>query len=198
MALLKDRTLILMIGASSVIIFLMAIAFVMVVSVDGYGISPSPVISVSPNPAFYGQTITVWGQNFTPNKKAFLYQIIGDMNGNNSGSVKTDYTSNVDTNGNTTWIINEIIPYPGMTINATTIYAQDSSIVGNRSNTITLTLIADPCITPIPTLPNPTPMIPTISDMPTPPSPAFSMGMTVIVLITISIILLTTERSKKK
>ena len=208
MGLFMDRKLISITGTSLVIVILIATAFIMTVSVDGYCITPSPVISASPNPAFYGQNITVLGQYFTPNTRAFLYQEQGGLNGNISWSSKAGYTADVDKNGNTSWVLMEQVPYPEMIPKSTIIYGQDVSIVGRMSNTISLTLVVNPCITPIPALPLPTVVpspssiaIPFVSDMPTPPqppSPAFPIDTTVIILIAIGAMLLIVERRKKK
>jgi hypothetical protein len=219
MGLFKDRKLISITGASLVIIILMATTVIMTVSVDGYCITLSPVISASPTTALYGQPITVTGQYFTPNKKAFLYTI-------NPLSGKSGLTSDVDKNGNTSWVIIEQQPNPGAMPNYTynySIYAQDVSVAGNMSNSITLTLIHNPYITFIagppagPTVmpsaesistPTPTSTVipsvsdlptapPIVSDIPTPPSPALPMDTTFITLIATGAILLIIGQSKK-
>lgn len=212
MGLLTNKKLIALSGVSLAIIILIVTAYIMAVSDEGYCITPSPVISASPTAALYGQPITITGQNFTPNKKAFLYQIDEHYNGNNSWSEESGYTTDVDINGNISYVLIESEPSPGMLPNSTTIYAQDVSVAGRKSNTISLTLISNPCITPYPILNGPTALpttestattmptsiIPIVSDMPTPPSPAIPMGMAFIILIATGAVLLIIGRSKKK
>jgi YVTN family beta-propeller protein len=143
MRFLKDRKLIAIAGTFLVIILLISITFIAAVSVNGSCITPSPVISASPTTALYGQPITVSGQYFTPNKKAFLFTI-------DPLSGKSGLTADVDKNGNTSWVIIEQQPNPRVMPNYTynySIYAQDVSVAGNMSNSITLTLIHDPYIT---------------------------------------------------
>jgi hypothetical protein len=162
MRLLKDRTFIVLLGASLVLILLMVISFITAVSVDGYCISPSPIISTDYNYTLVGQNITVYGQNFTPNGTAVLY------------GLPEGYTSNVDKNGNTFWSFT-----PNMTTTFA-IYALDGNSTNRRSNTITLIAL------------------PVVSDMPTPPSPAFPMDVTFIALISTGALLLIGGQLKKK
>jgi hypothetical protein len=113
---LKDRKLSRLWGVSLIV---MAIAFVMAVTGEGYGTSSSPTISTDPGTA-PGMSLTISGRNFTPNRTAVLYSI------NNES-----YIANVDKTGNTSWTYTNvfIVPYP--------IYALDVS-TNNKSNTITI------------------------------------------------------------
>lgn len=97
----------------------MAIIFIMAVSGEGFSTSSSPTISTNPYTA-PGMSITVSGQNFTPNGTAVLSSI------NNKS-----YTANVDKNGNASWTYTNvlIVPYP--------IYAIDGT-TNRKSNTITI------------------------------------------------------------
>ncbi len=120
MSLLNDRNLIAMIGVSSVIIFLIATAFIMAVSVDGYCITPSPVISTNSVYISEFENVTVFGQSFTPDGTAILY------------GAPENHTANVDKNGNTSWTYYQTPAGPY------TIYALDGNFPGRKSNIITL------------------------------------------------------------
>lgn len=101
----------------------MAIAFIIAVSGQGYCISPSPVISAYPvmNVAS-GTSITVSGQNFTPNGIAVLY----------GTGIPENYTANVDQNGNISLLITQAMLTPYQ------IYVLDENSTSRKSNTITI------------------------------------------------------------
>lgn len=110
---IRDRRLSVLFCVSLAI---MAIFF-MAVSEDGYCTSPPPTISANLGTA-PGMSITVSGQNFTPNGTAILY--------NNES-----YTANVDETGNTSWTYTNVFiaPYQIYAIDVTT---------NNKSNTLTI------------------------------------------------------------
>ena len=158
--LLNNRIRIVLAGVSLFIFILMTMALIMAVPGKGYCISPSPVISADPvlNVAT-GTNITVSGQNFTPNGIAVLY----------STGYPESYTAKVDKNGNITWLITQarIVPYQ--------IYALDENSTSRRSNAITIYSLNDATYTPS-SIPSASIEMPIVSDMPTPPSPAFQTG----------------------
>jgi hypothetical protein len=85
----------------------------------------SPMISVSHNNVFLNQSVTVSGQNFTPNRMAVLYVV---WTGYNSSQ---NYSARVDTNGNTSWSFN-------VRIGEYSIYALDGNSTSKKSNTLTI------------------------------------------------------------
>jgi hypothetical protein len=101
-----------------VIIVIVTFMFIFIVSGETYSISPSPVIFTNMNPG-PDMSITITGQNFTPNGIAVLH------------SLNDSYTANVDANGNTSWTYTNgfIAPYQ--------IYAVDMN-TNVTSNTITV------------------------------------------------------------
>ena len=155
----------------------------MAVPGEGYCISPSPVIAADPvlNVAT-GTNITVLGQNFTPNGIAVLY----------GTGYPESYTANVDKNGNITWLITQamIAPYQ--------IYALDENSTSKKSNVITIyPLLNDATNTPS-SIPSASIEMPIVSDMPTPPSPAFQTEIAVFSLLATCALILIMGRSKKK
>lgn len=136
MNLLKDRARI-VIYRITLIFILIALAFILTISGEGYCISPSPIISLQ---QISGQNITIYGQNFTPNGTAVLY------------GLPNVYTSNVDGSGNISWSFSKSIDSSYL------IYALDGNLTSRKSNAISLGNY--PCGTPHAPLPPTSPAFP--------------------------------------
>jgi hypothetical protein len=122
-----------------------------------------PTISVNRSSAANGQSITVWGRNFTPNGMAVLYVM---WNGPN---LSTNYSANVDINGNTSWSFN-------VGMGQFTIYALDGNLTSRESNTLTVIGLLDDAT----------------------PSPGFLFNTAILMLTAACSILIIRDRHKKK